>query len=111
MRLDGARLNYMKLFTVKLTDEERDALEAHRAALGLRSQSDVVRRWIATPPRQFEPTGESWPRDIPQHAWDAARKDAVAQEQRLSSLQLGLPKGAKLKDPQPAAPGSRLKKR
>jgi hypothetical protein len=37
----------MKLFTVKLTDEERASLEVARARLGLRSQADVIRLWIA----------------------------------------------------------------
>lgn len=46
----------MKLFTVKLTDDERAKLEAHRARLGLRSQSDVVRHWIAATPDRPEPT-------------------------------------------------------
>lgn len=39
----------MKLFTVKLTDDERARLEAHRAAMGERAQTDVIRRWIAGP--------------------------------------------------------------
>ena len=39
-----------KLFTVKLTAEERERLEAHRAAMGLRAQTDVVRYWIAQTP-------------------------------------------------------------
>lgn len=37
----------MKLFTIKLSDEERERLERHRAALGLRAQTDVIRTWIA----------------------------------------------------------------
>jgi len=36
-------------FTVALTDEERERLEAHRVALGARSLADVVRHWIAQP--------------------------------------------------------------
>lgn len=39
----------MKLFTVKLSDEERDKLEAHRIRLGLRSQAETVRALISTP--------------------------------------------------------------
>lgn len=35
-----------KLFTVRLTENERARLEAHRARLGLRSLSDVIRYWI-----------------------------------------------------------------
>jgi Arc/MetJ-type ribon-helix-helix transcriptional regulator len=41
----------MKLFTVKLTEDERAKLEAHRARLGCRSQSDVIRYWIELLPR------------------------------------------------------------
>lgn len=44
-----------KLFTIALTDEERAELEAHRIRLGLRAQTEVIRRWIkgdeADPPR------------------------------------------------------------
>ncbi len=39
----------MKLFTVRLTDDERLKLEAHRIAHGLRSHAEVVRWWIAQP--------------------------------------------------------------
>lgn len=39
----------MKPFNMKLSDEDRVRLEAHRAALGLRSHADVVRQWIASP--------------------------------------------------------------
>lgn len=37
----------MKLFTVKLTEAERAVLEVARQRLGLRSESDVIRAWIA----------------------------------------------------------------
>lgn len=36
----------MKPFNMKLSDEDRAKLEAHRAKLGLRSHADVVRHWI-----------------------------------------------------------------
>lgn len=39
-----------KPFNVELTEEERGKLEAHRARLGLRSQADVIRQWIAEQP-------------------------------------------------------------
>lgn len=37
-------------FTVTLSDVERERLDAHRAALGLRSLADVVRHWINSGP-------------------------------------------------------------
>lgn len=40
----------MKLFTVKLSDEERARLEEHRVLLGLRAHTDVIRHWIAERP-------------------------------------------------------------
>lgn len=39
-----------KPFNLLLTESERDQLEAHRQRLGLRSQADVVRRWIVSAP-------------------------------------------------------------
>jgi predicted DNA-binding protein len=40
-----------KPFQIKLTDEERERLERLRAILGLRSQADVIREWIAKAPQ------------------------------------------------------------
>lgn len=39
-----------KPFNVKLSDEEKAVLEAHRVRLGLRSHAGVIRRWIALTP-------------------------------------------------------------
>lgn len=43
----------MKLFTVRLSDDERATLEGVRKRLGLRSEADVIRAWIAeaAPPK------------------------------------------------------------
>lgn len=37
-----------KLFTVRLTDEERAALDAYRAANGLRSEAEAIRHLISS---------------------------------------------------------------
>lgn len=37
---------WMKPFNMKLSDEHRERLEAHRVRLGKRSHADVIRHWI-----------------------------------------------------------------
>jgi hypothetical protein len=37
----------VKPFNILLTDDERETLELKRAQLGMRSQADVIRYWIA----------------------------------------------------------------
>lgn len=57
----------MKLFTVKLTDDERAKLEAYRASRGLRSQAEAVRHMIAEScppapnPRDYDPQEHRYP--------------------------------------------------
>lgn len=36
----------MKLFTVKLSDEHRSALEHYRRKYGCRSEADAIRHWL-----------------------------------------------------------------
>lgn len=57
-----------KPFHVVLTEAERDRLEAHRIALGMRSHADVVRHWVAQPPSRRAP-----PSMPPQVAEEMAR--------------------------------------
>ncbi len=45
----AATTDVVKPFQIKLTETERERLEQHRAALGLRSHADVIRSWVAKP--------------------------------------------------------------
>lgn len=40
----------LKPFNVKLAEGDKDRLEAHRIALGLRSHAEVIRYWISLAP-------------------------------------------------------------
>jgi hypothetical protein len=85
----------MKLFTVKLTDEERARLEAHRARLGLRSQAEVIRAWIAMS------TTEHVPALVSARMLERASENiAVDRKVRAKAVPVG---------PVAPKPGSRLK--
>lgn len=73
----------MKLFTVKLTDEERAGLEAHRVALGLRAHTDVIRHWIAQP--AATPFGEASFADLQAASGMRAMRKVVEREGVLST--------------------------
>lgn len=78
-----------KPFNIKLTVSEREGLEAHRAALGLRSHAEVVRHWISQSPH-----------------------DRAADNGRLVATQtVQMPSGDTVSfGPVKAKPGDRLKK-
>lgn len=41
----------LKPFNVKISEADKDRLEAHRVALGLRSHAEVIRYWIGQKPK------------------------------------------------------------
>lgn len=96
----------MKLFTVKLTDEEREALEAHRVRLGLRSHAETVRALIrgdqllAVALEEAFHVGPDMFRDKPnRNPWVKSERPGVL------NIEQNVPIG-----PSRPAPGSRLKK-
>lgn len=95
-----------KPFNLILTEAERATLEAKRAHLGLRSQAEVIRYWIAM--AEDDPSSPKWSEREralikaakPEPALVTMKK-MMSAPQAPSALPLGRPT---------SAPGSRLKK-
>lgn len=98
----------MKLFTVKLTDDERAGLEAYRAQHGLRSQADAVRRMIAVAlaPQPAHAVRAALEADIERRT---PRTDAVLRRLPDNTKSIDDPVNRVHLGPAPSVPGSRLK--
>lgn len=103
----------MKLFTVKLTDDERALLERHRQSFGLRSQADAIRHLIGTSPNARADIGAAGAVRVP---LGELKRDLLTAEPRttakvVSQIETDLNTGHSLPiGPVTPKPGARLKK-
>ncbi len=66
----------MSVFTLDLDDEERDAMEAHRIRLGLRSGAETIRALLLSNPvlvthEWVDPAGRTGPKVLTKHELSA----------------------------------------